>query len=131
MFIKFICSEKATKFWDISTVVWPLLQRPNLGWRFSQKFVAFSEYMNFVWLNYRKLSYFSRISCFLYRIIIWTSKYQKYCCFCTYFWKIRLKSSTQIPLKIEVTNVHKVNWLWSELIIKYFEFPCLLILQVL
>ena len=129
MFIKFICSEKATNFWDISTVVWPLLQRPNLRWRFSQKFVAFSEYMNFIRLNYVNFHIFQEFLVLLYRIIVWTSKYQKYCCFCTYFWKIRLKSSTQIPLRIEVTNVHKVNWLWSELIIKYFEFPCLLILQ--
>ena len=45
--IKFIYSEKATKFWEISSLhlsyVVPVKNKVEI----SQNFVAFSEYMNF------------------------------------------------------------------------------------
>ena len=44
--VKFIYSENATKFCEISTLDL-LLHRTNLRWRFGKKIVTFSEYMNF------------------------------------------------------------------------------------
>ena len=46
LLVKFIYSEKATKFCKISTVDFTVLHRTNLWLRFRKKFVAFSECMN-------------------------------------------------------------------------------------
>ena len=46
-FLKFIYSDKATKFCEISTNFWLAVHRTNNWWRFRKIFVAFSEYMNF------------------------------------------------------------------------------------
>ena len=43
--LKFIYSEKATKFCEISTFLWCASQKSKV--EISQNFVAFSEYMNF------------------------------------------------------------------------------------
>ena len=46
-FIKFIYSEKATKFCDIFTLLLTTVHRVKRKGKISQNFVAFSEYMNF------------------------------------------------------------------------------------
>ena len=45
--LKFIYFEKATNFWDISTVDLSYLVMVKSTVEISQHFVAFSEYMNF------------------------------------------------------------------------------------
>ena len=45
--VKFICSEKATKFCEISTVDLSYVVPVKSTVEISQNFVAFSEYMNF------------------------------------------------------------------------------------
>ena len=45
--VKFIYSEKATKFCEISTVDWSVTTSDKSTVEILQKFVAFSEYMNF------------------------------------------------------------------------------------
>ena len=56
--VKFICSEKATKFCEISTnylsYVLPVKQLVEIP----QNFVAFSEYMNFNDLIFTRFFYF-------------------------------------------------------------------------
>ena len=47
MFIKFIYSEKATKFCEISTVDLSYVVSVKYTVEISKNFVAFSEYMNF------------------------------------------------------------------------------------
>ena len=44
--IKFIYSEKATKFYEISTLLLSYVVPVNIKVELSQNFVAFSEYMN-------------------------------------------------------------------------------------
>ena len=51
MYIKFIYSEKATKFCEISTVDLSYVVTVKSTMEISQNFVAFSEYMNFNWLE--------------------------------------------------------------------------------
>ena len=48
--IKFIYSEKATKFCEISTVDLSYVVTVKSTVEILQNFVAFSEYMNFTWL---------------------------------------------------------------------------------
>ena len=50
--LKFIYSEKATKFWKISTVDLSYLVPVKSTVEISQNFVAFSEYMNFLRKNF-------------------------------------------------------------------------------
>jgi hypothetical protein len=45
--LKFIYSEKATKFSEIFTLLWTMCTVVNSKVKISQNFVAFSEYMNF------------------------------------------------------------------------------------
>ena len=45
--IKFIYSEKATKFYEISTLLLSKVHTDKSKVEISQNFVAFSEYMNF------------------------------------------------------------------------------------
>ena len=45
--LKFICSEKATNFCEISTVDLSYVVTVKSTMEISQNFVAFSEYMNF------------------------------------------------------------------------------------
>ena len=45
--VKFIYSEKATKFWEIFTLLFPYVVPVKNEVKISQNFVAFSEYMNF------------------------------------------------------------------------------------
>ena len=47
--LKFIYSEKATKFWEISTLLFSYVVPVKSKVEISQNFVAFSEYMNFTW----------------------------------------------------------------------------------
>ena len=47
MMLKFVFSEKATKFWEISTVDLSYVVPVKSTVEISQNFVAFSEYMNF------------------------------------------------------------------------------------
>ena len=47
--IKFIYSEKATKFYEISTLLLSYVVPVKSKVEISQNFVAFSEYMNFNW----------------------------------------------------------------------------------
>ena len=47
--IKFIYFEKATKFWEISTLLLSGVVQVKSKVEISQNFVAFSEYMNFKW----------------------------------------------------------------------------------
>ena len=46
--LKFIYSEKATKFWEISIVDLSYVVPVKSKVEISQNFVAFSEYMNFI-----------------------------------------------------------------------------------
>ena len=47
MMLKFVYSEKATKFCEISTLLLSMVHTDKSKVEISQKFVAFSEYMNF------------------------------------------------------------------------------------
>ena len=47
--LKFIYSEKATKFWKIFTLLLPVCTVYKSKVKISHNFVAFSEYMNFTW----------------------------------------------------------------------------------
>ena len=47
MYLKFIYSEKATEFCEISTLLLTTVHRVKSKLEISQNFVAFSEYMNF------------------------------------------------------------------------------------
>ena len=47
MLLKFVYSEKATKFCEISTLLLSTVHTDNSKVEISQNFVAFSEYMNF------------------------------------------------------------------------------------
>ena len=49
--VKFIYSEKATKFYKISTVDLTVTTWDKSTVEILQKFVAFSEYMNFNWVE--------------------------------------------------------------------------------
>ena len=51
--IKFIYSEKATKFWEITTLLMSYVVPVKSKLEILQNFVAFSEYMNFK--NHRQL----------------------------------------------------------------------------
>ena len=51
--VKFIYSEKATKFCEISTLDLTVLHTVKSKEEISQTFVAFSEYMNFMKQNLR------------------------------------------------------------------------------
>ena len=53
--IKFINSEKVTKFWEISTLLLTGTTLVKSKVEISQNFVAFSEYMNFNPKNYNIL----------------------------------------------------------------------------
>ena len=48
--VKFMYSEKATKFCEISTLLFTKLHTVKSKAEISQNFVAFSEYMNFIWM---------------------------------------------------------------------------------
>ena len=48
-FVKFLYSEKATKFYEISTLLLTVCTVVKSLVEISQNFVAFSEYMNFHW----------------------------------------------------------------------------------
>ena len=56
MTVKFIHSEKATNFCEISTVDLSYVVTVKSKVEISQNFVAFSEYMNFIRLWYLQLS---------------------------------------------------------------------------
>ena len=47
--LKFIYSEKATKFWEIFTLLLSYVVQVKSKVKISQNFVAFSEYMNFIY----------------------------------------------------------------------------------
>ena len=46
--IKFLYSEKATKFWEIFPLLLTTVDTVKSKGKISQNFVAFSEYMNFI-----------------------------------------------------------------------------------
>ena len=46
-FVKFIYSEKATKFCEIFPLLWTTVHTVKSKGKISQTFMAFSEYMNF------------------------------------------------------------------------------------
>ena len=46
--VKFICSEKATKFCEIFTLLLTTVHTVKSKVKISHNFVAFSEYMNFI-----------------------------------------------------------------------------------
>ena len=46
--LKFIYSEQATTFWEISTLLMSYLEPVKSKVEISQNFVAFSDYMNFI-----------------------------------------------------------------------------------
>ena len=48
LIVKFVYSEKATKFCDISTLLLSTVHKDKSKVEISQNFVAFSEYMNFM-----------------------------------------------------------------------------------
>ena len=50
--LKFIYSEKAAKFWEISTLDLSYIVPVKSSVEISQNFVAFSEYMNFKKVKY-------------------------------------------------------------------------------
>ena len=49
--IKFIYSEKASKFCEISTLFLTIVHTVKIKVEILQNFVAFSEYMDFIWLD--------------------------------------------------------------------------------
>ena len=51
VFLKFIYSEKATKFCEIFPLLLSYVVPVKSKWKISQNFVAFSEYMNFSTAN--------------------------------------------------------------------------------
>ena len=51
LLIKFVYSEKATKFCEISTLLLSTVHTDKSKVEISQNFVAFSEYMNFTYYN--------------------------------------------------------------------------------
>ena len=62
-YVKFIYSEKATKFFEISTNYLSYVLRVKLLVEISQNFVAFSEYMNFMYsVGGRREQYFLKLS---------------------------------------------------------------------
>ena len=50
--VKFIYSEKATKFWEISTLLLSYVVPVKSKVEISQNFVASSEYMNFISIQF-------------------------------------------------------------------------------
>ena len=63
--VKFIYSEKATKFWEIFTLLLSYVVLVKSKVKISQNFVAFSEYMNFIFLFIVIMrKYGKAISCF-------------------------------------------------------------------
>ena len=48
--VKFIYSEKATKFWEIFTLLLSYVGPVKIKVKISHNFVAFSEYMNFIFI---------------------------------------------------------------------------------
>ena len=46
LFLKFLCSEKATKFFEIFPLLLTVCTEVKSKGKISQNFVAFSEYMN-------------------------------------------------------------------------------------
>ena len=52
IFVKFIYSEKATKFREISTSLLPTVHTVKSKVVIFQNFLAFSEYMNFMHFEY-------------------------------------------------------------------------------
>ena len=59
--VKFIYSEKATKFWEIFTLLLSYAVPFKSKAKISQNFVAFSEYMNFTTVGAVQLSQEKRI----------------------------------------------------------------------
>ena len=55
MFVKFIYSEKATKFCEIFTLLLTTVHTVKRKVKISQNFVAFSEYMNFAYAIMNKI----------------------------------------------------------------------------
>ena len=53
--LKFIYSEKATKFCEIFTLLLSYVVPVKSKVKISQYFVAFSEYMNFMYIVHRKV----------------------------------------------------------------------------
>ena len=60
--IKFIYSEKATKFCEISTLDLPYVVPVKSTVEISQNFVAFSEYMKFTMKMYELMGYLALIA---------------------------------------------------------------------
>ena len=54
--VKFICSEKVTKFCKIFTLLFSVCTLDKSKMKISQNFVAFSEYMNFNTITLNKAS---------------------------------------------------------------------------
>ena len=52
VYVKFIYSEKATKFCEIFPLLLTVCTAVKSKGKISQNFVAFSEYMNFIILNF-------------------------------------------------------------------------------
>ena len=50
--VKFVYSEKATKIFEISTLLLSTVHTDKSKVEISQNFVAFSEYMNFTYLDF-------------------------------------------------------------------------------
>ena len=53
LYVKFIYSEKATKFWEIFSLFLTVCTVVKSMGKISQNFVAFSEYMNFMYVESR------------------------------------------------------------------------------
>ena len=70
--VKFIYSEKSTKFCEISTVDLSYVVPVKSTVEISQKFVAFSEYMNFITDSVRFLvNIFEVKKAFCYQKLFW------------------------------------------------------------
>ena len=54
--LKFTYSDKVTKFWEISTLLLSYVVSVKSKEVNSQNFLAFSEYMNFIFLCYKKIN---------------------------------------------------------------------------
>ena len=71
--LKFVYSEKATKFCEISTLLLSTVHTDKNKVEISQNFVAFSEYMNFIFLHLyllfsrNILSYFKKLKKYFFK----------------------------------------------------------------
>ena len=139
--LKFICSEKTTKFCKIFPLLLPVCTVVKSQGKISQNFVAFSEYMNFIpqhpdscWYQRCSLQYSSaNWRCYRMEFHIWTIQNHQ-----NWFWPSKVYGSTlshcgsnYSKKSVEHDNSQRRIWnsatgkvqiLWRSGSVKKFEF---------